>query len=424
MSRPAWRGRRRWTAARTAAARGLGATALAAALLAGPRPAAAGESVFSLQFLGLRTESSDPRARGMGSLGIALDDAQTTMTLNPASTAALRSMTLSLMGGGTWRTSRDATLEESQGHTSFPQLRAALPITRTLVLSLGAMTLRNYRSGFALPPSSVAGIGYHYEFEREGSLYEFPLGLAAAISPRLHVGATLDIVMGTVDESWTVQSDSLVAFSTRRRDGFGGTGVTLGVVGRPLGPLRVGVSWTPGVRLDLDARTTIEDARLGTVSIVRDTIVTGTVGMPGAIRLGAAIDISLEWLATADWLYRDWEGFDGRLYGAESLGGESRLGGGLEYHPHTGKDPGRVAYRLGLSRSTWPQRLGGEPVDETTVHAGTGFRLRGDAGRLDVALEYTRAGSLERNGYEESRWSVWVGLNGQETWRRKSPRTR
>jgi len=40
-----------------------------------------------------------------------------------------------------------------------------------------------------------------------------------------------------------------------------------------------------------------------------------------------------------------------------------------------------------------------------------------------LAVEYTRAGDLARNGYEENRWSLWIGLNGQETWRRKSPRT-
>jgi len=300
----------------------------------------------------------------------------------------------------------------------------ALPISRTLVFSAGAMALRNYRSGFALPPSQVAGVSYHYEFQREGSLYEFPIGLAAAVSSRLHVGATLDVLLGTVEESWGVKSDSLVAFRTRRRDGFDGLGVTLGAIAKPIAPLRLGVSWSPPVRLDLAARTTLEDARLGTVSTLRDTTVTSTVGLPGAIRLGAAAEIGPAWLATADWLYRDWEGFDGRLYGAESLGSESRLGGGLEYHPRGTGTSALLAYRLGLSRSTWPQRLGGEPVHETTVHAGTGFRLPGDKGRLDVALEYTRAGDVGTNGYEESRWSLWVGLNGQEIWRRKSPRTR
>ena len=385
--------------------------------------AEAGDSVFSLQFLGYRTESPDPRARGLGTLGVALDDPQTSITLNPASTAALRNMTLSLMGGGTWRTSRDATQEVQRSDTSFPHLRLALPVNRSVVFSLGAMTLRNYRSGFALPVSEVAGISYHYEFAREGSLYEFPIGLATTVGKRLHVGATLDLLLGTVDESWTTRSDSLLALRTRRRDGFDGVGVTLGAIARPIQPVRIGLTWAPPVRLDLTSRTTIEDSRIGIVSALRDTTVYGSARLPGTLRLGAAADIGPSFLVTGDWQWRDWEGFEGRLYGAEVVGSETRIGGGLEYHPRGTAPAALLAYRLGLSRSTWPQRLGGEPIHETTVHAGAGFRLRGEVGRLDLAVEYTQAGDLSLNGYEESRWSLWIGLNGQETWRRKSPRT-
>jgi hypothetical protein len=405
---------------RTAAALVAGASLLLAVVPG----AGAGESVFSLQFLGYRVESPDPRARGLGALGVALDDAQTALSLNPASLAALRSMTLSLMGGGIRRTSRDGTLEEQRNDTSFPHVRAALPVSRNVVLSLGAMTLRHYRSGFTLPETNVAAVAYHYDFEREGSLYEFPLGIAAALRPWLHVGATLDVVLGTVDETWTTKSDSLLALRTRRRDSFDGVGMTLGCIAQPLPRLRLGVSWSPGVRLDVTTRTTIEDSRIGVVSALRDTSVEDTANLPGTIRLGAAAELGRAWLLTGDWQWRDWTDFDGRLYGAESVGTESRAGGGVEYHPRAAGLAGRLAYRLGVSRSTWPQRLGGDPVHETTVHLGTGFNLRADTGRLDLALEYTRAGDLARNGYEENRWSFWLGLNGQEIWRRKSPRSK
>jgi hypothetical protein len=411
--------RRRRSAARFAAAW----CAAAVAVLVGVSVARAGESIFSLQFLGYRVESPDPRARGLGALGVALDDAQTALTLNPASLAALHNMTLSLMGGGVRRTSRDGTLEEQRNDTSFPHVRAALPVSRNVVLSLGAMTLRHYRSGFSLPVREVAGVAYHEEFEREGSLYEFPLGVAAAIGSRLHVGATLDLVLGTVDETWSTRSDSLLALRTRRRDGFDGVGVTLGCIVRPVRPLRVGVSWSPRVHLNERSRRTIEETGTGAVTTLRDSTVDATVHLPATVRLGAAAELGASWLLTGDWQWRDWTGFDGRLYGADSVASESRVGGGVEYHPRGAGIAGRLAYRLGVSRSTWPQRLGGDPVHETTVHLGTGFKLRGDTGRIDLALEYTRAGDVARNGYEENRWSFWLGLNGQETWRRKSPRS-
>jgi hypothetical protein len=76
-------------------------------------------------------------------------------------------------------------------------------------------------------------------------------------------------------------------------------------------------------------------------------------------------------------------------------------------------------YRLGVSRSTWPQLLGGDRLEETVVHFGSGFDLHDRLGRCDVAVEYARIGSLDRNGYEESRWGIVVSLTGQEMWRRK-----
>ena len=68
------------------------------AALGGAVPAAGQESIFALQGLGVSEETGDPRAREMGLLGVALDDAQTAVTLNPASLASLSRLTLSVMG--------------------------------------------------------------------------------------------------------------------------------------------------------------------------------------------------------------------------------------------------------------------------------------------------------------------------------------
>jgi len=401
----------------------LRARALFFGLLLLASPAAAQESLFSLQFLGINEETGDMRARAMGSLGIALDDSTTAATLNPGSLGALRYMTISIVGGAGFRTARDATKEIDRNESIFPHTRFALPIAKKVVLSVGFLGLRNYRSSFVLPTQESGGFSYLRAFERKGSLYTIPVGVSGRLGKRLHVGATLDFLLGTVDEAWSTAGDSLVSLRTRRRDGFGGATVTLGAVGSPLPGLRLGATWTPSVVLDRKTTTTIEDTRLNTgVAPVRTSVENGETRFPATYRAGAALDLGRPLTLTGDLSYRDWGTYDGRLYGAESVGVESRYGGGIEFRPRPNAWYGGLTYRAGASWSQWPQQVGGAALEQTAIDFGAGFDLKDGFGSLDFTVEYARIGSLASNGFEENRWTFLVSLSGQEMWRRRSPR--
>jgi hypothetical protein len=401
------------------------ATGAVAVLVAGAATrAGAQESIFSLHFLGISEETGDVRARSQGILGIALPETQSAVVLNPAAHAWLSRMTLSVMGLAGQRTSEDAARQDTQGLARFPHARFALPLPGDVVLSAGFLGLRNFRSEFQLPARSVTGLPYQQSFERGGTLYTMPVGLARAIGSRVQLGVTLDFVLGTVDEAWTTSGDSLVALRTRRRDTFSGRSATVGAVVRPWPALRIGATVSPSVKIDRSARTTIEDARIASGdNALRDTTVLSEVRFPATWRAGASFDVGSHWTVAADALRRDWADYDGRLYEAEGVGLESRVGGGVEFRPQRPQWWGRLAYRAGVSRTTWPQRVGGQRLRETTVHVGTGFDLKGGFGRLDLGFEYGRAGSLASNGHHENSWRFLLGLSGQETWRRRSPRT-
>jgi hypothetical protein len=385
--------------------------------------AGADESIFSLTFLGFREESSDGRSQAMGVLGVGLGDEKTALTPNPGSFGRIDRMTLSLVGGASIRNSSDGTIEESESDATFPQLRAALPLPGQFVFSAGFIGLRNFRGEFVLPKEYVGPISYNHAFERSGSLYEVPLGLARSVNSRLHLGVTLDIVLGTVDEAWTTGGDSLVSLRTHRRDEMDGVTLTLGAIGDLLPWLRLGLAWSPGVDLDVDTRTTIEDGRIADTSHpFRTTRSQSKASYPSTLQAGTAVRLGSKWLVSADGLRRDWSGWDGRLYGAPRVGTEWRVGGGIEARPHKSPRGRPFAYRVGVSESQWPQTMGSDVLREVSVHGGIGYDLRDGLGRLDGVVSYTRAGSLDRNGLEESRWSFLLSLTGQETWRRKSPR--
>ena len=392
------------------------------ALGLGPVPARAQESVFSLQFLGMSQETGDVRARGLGVLGIGIPDAASAITLNPAGQAALPRMTLSVMGLAGTRTSSEPGQSIHRGMSTFPHQRFALPVPGQLVMTVGFVGLRHFAGDFQLDRRSIGGIAYQQDFARSGTLYAIPLGLSRAVGSHLLLGATLDFTLGTADEAWRSTGDSLVALRTRRRDTYTGQSATLGVIVTPYRWLHVGATASPAVDLDRSERTTVEDPRITTGGGThRDATVLTQVQFPATLRMGAAVAIGPRCMVTADGMRRDWASYDGRLYGAESVGLESRVGGGLEYRPTSIIWLGRMAYRVGVSRLTWPQRVGGNALRETALHLGAGLDLRGGMGRLDLGFEYARIGAIDRNGREETQYRFLLGFSGQESWKRRRP---
>ncbi len=381
---------------------------------------AASESVFGLQFLGTSDESGDARARGLGVLGAALDDSMTALAANPAAYGGLRYMTFSFAAVAGWRDARTATLSAQQEFARFPQLRVALPLFGKVILATGYASMRNFRGRFALEPRSIDGLEYVQSFEREGSLYTIPVALAATLGSRLRVGASVDFLLGTIDEQWITRGDSLVAISSGQRDEFRGTSVNLGVVALPWPWLRVAGSWAPEFTADRERRTTIGNGRQGSTADPFRVETTATkVQFPQVVRGGATLVLGRGLLLAGDALWREWPAYEGGLYEAQSLRDEVRIGAGLEY-----KRGLWSTVRAGVSRWTWGAEVGGNPVRETAVHFGFGVPLAPGKGGFHVAVEHAWVGSLAENGHEESVWRVVVSVSGQETWLRRAPRSR
>ena len=393
--------------------------ALALVVPAAP-PLAASESIFGLQFLGSSDETGDARARGLGVMGVALDDSTTAIATNAAAYGALRYATFSFMAVAGSRATSTADDETREGFARFPQVRFAVPLFGKVVVATGFSSLRNVHGGFELESRSVDGLGYTQRFERDGSLWTLPVAVAASLGSHLRLGVGVDFLLGTIDEQWVTAGDSLLTLATRRRDEVHGTSVHVGIMAVPWRWLRLGVSWAPEFTANRERRTTLEDATPGsTADPIRDTLEEADMRFPQVLRGGATVRFNRKWLVAGDALWRDWSQYTGSLYEADRLDAETRLGGGIEYRV------GPWSYcRAGVSRWTWGYDVGGDAVRETALHFGAGVPLAPGRGGVHLALEHAWIGSLEANGHEERTWRVVVSVSGQETWLRKSPRSR
>ena len=403
--------RRRTTGRRAA----WGSAMLVAGLVFGP-PARAQESVFALQFLGVSEETGDGRARSLGVLGVAVDDAHTAIVLNPAALAALDQMTLSAMLVAGRRNTDDGEQDHSFGMARFPHVRAALPLFGKVVFSVGFNGFVNARGEFLERRPEIDGVDYVQRFDRDGTLYTIPLGLAANLGRRLRVGATLDVLLGRIEEEWVTEGDSLLSLATRQRDTMSGQSLTLGAVLLPWRALRLGASWNPEYTVSRSRESSVVDTRIAApANVVRRDVESGDITFPQALRAGASLT-AWGWSLHTDALWREWTAYDGSLYEAEGIRNEVRVGAGIEHRQAVR----RLAWRLGVSRHQWPRTHGGAALDEHAVHAGFGVDLSAAGSRLDVALERAWIGNVDENGLGETAWRVVVSISGQETWKRKS----
>jgi len=380
-------------------------------------PARAQESVFGLQFLGTSEETGDARARGIGVMGIGMTETRSAITQNPASLARLDYMTLSAMIVAGGRTTRSETQEEDRAVARFPHARAALPMFGKFVFSVGFNGFRNFKGKINLPAETVDGLSYKQSFVRDGTIFSFPLGLSASLTRWLDVGASFDFVQGTVDESWESRGDSLVALATRRRDEMTARTVTLGVQVQPRDWVTLGASYNPRYTANASTRWTVEDVRIVTTTTpIRDSSAKADVVFPEVIRAGLTVHPHQRLMLATDFLWRNWDAYTGRLFEAESILNEWRYGLGLEWQRRS-----RIDFRTGFSQHRWAQVVGGHEVKQSTLHLGAGFDISDEKSRMDLTLEYSWIGNLDRNGYEERTFRVLVSISGQEKWERRRP---
>jgi hypothetical protein len=115
----------------------------------------------------------------------------------------------------------------------------------------------------------------------------------------------------------------------------------------------------------------------------------------------------------------DFETFRGLDFPVERLAREELYALGIEYRARGGSFP----LRAGVRREQLPYTLpAGENVTRTAVSFGTGLLFRGRRGKLDLALQIGRTGSLDSNGFEDRFVRFYVSVAAGEEWRRKRER--
>lgn len=412
---------------------------IAAALLATLALATAGtaraQTPFALRSVGQRLADGDARMLGRGGWGLAVADSLDPGFKNLASTAWVRQLSLSLTGYGEMGDHDSPIGSRRTYRTYVPDVRVALPIRKgELAFSAGFKLERS--TGWQTKVDSTWTVwpgadwsdelSGNAQFQREGSVFKVPLGLAWRPSPMFAGAAALNLERGSMRETLAdyfvepAETDGdpiyrpVVAVA---EDQFSGTSTTLSGLFLPVPGLRVGVNWT--------GSHTVDGRRKSEIGGVSGRVYNEyEITRPAELSIGLAAAVGGRWELGGDMRRQDWrkleapaawlaeEGWQDQLvdelqigFGLERLRGNVRRGGASN-----------LPLRIGASWHRWPYRVGGNEIIERSLSVGTGFPLRGGNGHLDAALTYGLVGDEGDNGLRSRYVRLAVSVTGLEAW--------
>jgi hypothetical protein len=272
-------------------------------------------------------------------------------------------------------------------------------------------------------PTTLSG---NAQFEREGSVFKVPLGVAWRALPTLAGAVSLNLERGSLRESladyFTAPATStgvplyrsVIAVS---EDQFAGTSATVAALFTPRPDLRLAVSWTGEHTIDVSRKSeTGGVAQRGSTEF--------EVTRPAELSLGLSAPLAGRWELGADLRRQDWrnlvapETWLAEPGWQDQLSEEIQFGFGIERRRGTERRAGwsNLPVRVGANWHQWAYRVAGQEIVEKSLSVGTGFPLRGEAGHLDVALTYGLIGDQGENGLSSKYLRLAVSVTGLEAW--------
>jgi hypothetical protein len=413
------------------------AALLAGFVLAGGGPVHA-QTPFAMRSVGQRLADGDARMLGRGGWGLTETDSLSPGFKNPASAAWVRQVGLSLTGYGETGSHESPAASRRTYRTYVPDLRVALPLRKgELALTAGFKLER--ATGWHTQVDSLWIVGQgnplwtlpdtlsgNTQFEREGSVFKVPLGVAWRVLPTLAGAVSLNLERGSLRESLAdyftgPATSSGVPFYRSviavNEDQFSGTSATVAALFTPRPALRLAVSWTGEHTIDVSRKSeTGGVAQRGSAEF--------EITRPSELSLGVSAPLAGRWELGADLRRQDWR----KLVAPETwlaepgwqdqLAEEIQFGFGVERRRGTERRAGwsNLPVRVGAGWHRWPYRVAGQEIVEKSLSVGTGFPLRGDAGHLDVALTYGSIGDQSENGLSSKYVRLAVSVTGLEAW--------
>ncbi len=381
---------------------------------------------FSRYGYGMLSDNATSAQRAMGGVGYAMNSGRQINVMNPASYAAIDSLTFLFDMGINFNTlwSKEGSYSENNFSGGLDYITMSFPVSKRIGVGLGLLPYSStgYSFGSSINNGSTLRSG-------SGSINQAFAGVGISPFKGVYVGANFGYLFGkTVNDvyAYTITgSTSVFQREMKVRDWKMEFGVQYTF---PVGLndiVTVGATFAPGKDLHGETFGTYydgsADAKIDTVGYTK---LNGKYSIPATYGLG----INYRWrnrlMVEADFTYQPWK--DAKYAAIENFeqtefNNRWRVGLGAQYTPAPrGGYWQRVNYRVGAFYNNDYLMIRGNKVKEYGASVGFGFPVPGFKTVVSLGFEYRHRQASPNPLIKEQYLNITLGVNFNEMWFRKS----
>lgn len=377
---------------------------------------------------GSLSDNATSMQRSMGGVGYAMNSGRQINVMNPASYAAMDSLTFLFDMGidftSLW--SKEGDTREQQFGGGLDYITLQVPIMKGLGASVGLLPYSSvgYAFGNDIDNGSVSRDG-------SGSLNQLYLGVGGSPFKGLSIGVNIAYLFGTTTNTMTATtsggSSAVFDRTIKVRDWRMDIGVQYSVRLSPLDRLTLGVVYSP--KKDLHGHVYGIYYDTGSTNIVPDTVNLGDTKMKGRYSVPETWGAGINWqrpnlMVEADFTYQPWSKAKfGHIDNFEDcqFADRYRVGAGMQWTPNIrGGYFRRVQYRLGGFYNRDYVMVRNNNIREYGVSLGFGLPVPGFKSIVNLGVEYKHRQGHPMALIKEDYLNVTLGINFNEMWFLKS----
>lgn len=381
---------------------------------------------YSRYGYGILSDNATSAQRAMGGVGYAMNSGRQINVMNPASYAAVDSLTFLFDMGVDFTSlwSKEGTTSENNFGGGLDYITMLFPVTKYMGVSLGILPYSSvgYSFGSEIDNGATARQG-------SGSINQAYVGWGATPFKNFYAGFNFSYLFGnTVNDvyAYTITgSTSLFQREMKVRDWHLDIGVQYSFDIKPENRITLGVTYSPGKSLHGETYGVYYDTNLDTKpDTVGFTKLNGLYSIPASYGAG----INYQWrnrlMVEADFTYQPWK--DAKYAPIENFevtefSNRWKIGAGVQYTPSPrGSYFQRVQYRLGGYYNHDYLMILGNNIREYGASVGFGFPVPGFKSVVNLGIEYKHRQANPNPLIKEQYLNITLGINFNEMWFRKA----
>ena len=381
---------------------------------------------YSRYGYGILSDNATSARRAMGGVGYAMNSGRQINVMNPASYAAVDSLTFLFDMGVDFTSlwSKEGTTSENNFGGGLDYITMLFPVTKYMGVSLGILPYSSvgYSFGSEIDNGATARQG-------SGSINQAYVGWGATPFKNFYAGFNFSYLFGnTVNDvyAYTITgSTSLFQREMKVRDWHLDIGLQYSFDIKPENRVTLGVTYSPGKSLHGETYGVYYDTNLDTKpDTVGFTKLNGLYSIPASYGAG----INYQWrnrlMVEADFTYQPWK--DAKYAPIENFevtefSNRWKIGAGVQYTPSPrGSYFQRVQYRLGGYYNHDYLMILGNNIREYGASVGFGFPVPGFKSVVNLGIEYKHRQANPNPLIKEQYLNITIGINFNEMWFRKA----